>query len=475
MPPRSLSRTPGSRSSPRLVPGSLGAASTSSSTTSSTHSTHYEFGGPLGASLLLLFLPLLTFALSAYTGPGGWPSHGGLEGLAAHLSARGGLQLLHDAASQWDTRVFLLYCAYWASLAVLYLVLPGRRVQGVVLPTGERLPYPLNGLLSLALVVAVALGAFYFYEAIPGVRLTALLAILPALTLANIAFSTLLSAFLYAYSFRPGAVLLAQGGHTSSPVYNFFIGRELNPRLAGLDLKYFCELRPGLFQWLLLNLACLAQSAEDGGGQPAPAVAAVVAAQVYYVLDALLNEEAILSTMDITLDGFGFMLAFGDLAWVPATYALQARFLVQQPSQSSPLLLACAVAVGALGMHIFRASNSEKDEFKRNPKAPRFAGARTIAAQARGSSKTTLLLADGWWAQARHMNYLGDWLMAVAWSLPCGAASLGAALAWFYPMYFAVLLVHREMRDSEKCSHKYGQAWEEYKRAVPWRIIPGVY
>lgn len=28
--------------------------------------------------------------------------------------------------------------------------------------------------------------------------------------------------------------------------------------------------------------------------------------------------------MDITTDGFGFMLAFGDLSWVPFTYSLQA-------------------------------------------------------------------------------------------------------------------------------------------------------
>ena len=27
--------------------------------------------------------------------------------------------------------------------------------------------------------------------------------------------------------------------------------------------------------------------------------------------------------MDVTTDGFGFMLAFGDLSWVPFTYSLQ--------------------------------------------------------------------------------------------------------------------------------------------------------
>ena len=48
-------------------------------------------------------------------------------------------------------------------------------------------------------------------------------------------------------------------------------------------------------------------------------------AQGVYVWDALYYERAILTTMDITTDGFGFMLAFGDLAWVPFTYSLQVR------------------------------------------------------------------------------------------------------------------------------------------------------
>lgn len=48
-------------------------------------------------------------------------------------------------------------------------------------------------------------------------------------------------------------------------LYDFFIGRELNPRVTRvlgmrlpegtLDLKYFCELRPGLFLWHVINVA----------------------------------------------------------------------------------------------------------------------------------------------------------------------------------------------------------------------------
>jgi len=50
--------------------------------------------------------------------------------------------------------------------------------------------------------------------------------------------------------------------------------------------------------------------------------------QAVYVWDALFAESSILTTMDVTTDGFGFMLAFGDLAWVPFTYSLQTRYLV---------------------------------------------------------------------------------------------------------------------------------------------------
>jgi hypothetical protein len=58
---------------------------------------------------------------------------------------------------------------------------------------------------------------------------------------------------------------------------------------------------------------------------------ACVALQLYYVLDALWNEAAILTTMDITTDGFGFMLAFGDLCWVPFVFTTATRYLADWP------------------------------------------------------------------------------------------------------------------------------------------------
>jgi Delta14-sterol reductase len=47
--------------------------------------------------------------------------------------------------------------------------------------------------------------------------------------------------------------------------------------------------------------------------------------QLLYVADALALEPAILTTMDITSEGLGYMLAVGDLVWVPFAYCTQAR------------------------------------------------------------------------------------------------------------------------------------------------------
>lgn len=79
-------------------------------------------------------------------------------------------------------------------------------------------------------------------------------------------------------------------------MYDFFIGRELNPRIRGFDLKVFCELTPGLIGWLLLDLG-FAQKQYQLTGTVSPAMGLVCAFQALYVVDALWFEPAILTTM----------------------------------------------------------------------------------------------------------------------------------------------------------------------------------
>ena len=90
------------------------------------------------------------------------------------------------------------------------------------------------------------------------------------------------------------------------------------------DAKFFCELRPGLIGLVALNMG-MAQKQKELHGEYSWDMLSINVFQGLYVWDALYHERSVLTTMDITTDGFGFMLVFGDLCWVPFTYGIQAR------------------------------------------------------------------------------------------------------------------------------------------------------
>lgn len=335
---------------------------------------------------------------------------------------------------------------------------------------------------------------------------------------ASIGLSYAIASFVYVQSFsvKPGNSErreLAAGGQSGNLIYDWFIGRELNPRLTlpiigTIDVKVFCELRPGMLGWLLLDLAFIAHQYKTYG-YVTDSIVLVTVFQAVYVLDALWMESAILTTMDITTDGFGFMLAFGDLVWLPFIYSLQARYLAVYPLQLGIVGTLAVLAVQVGGYYVFRSANNEKNRFRNDPTDPRVAHLKYI--ETKSGSK---LLVSGWWGMARHINYLGDWIMSWAWCLPTGFAGYvvqhtsnapitgakspadgslmggqsegsevvqgeargwGMAITYFYVLYFAILLIHRELRDEEKCQRKYGKDWETYKKRVPWRILPGTY
>lgn len=184
---------------------------------------------------------------------------------------------------------------------------------------------------------------------------------------------------------------------------------------------------------------------------------------VYYF-----HEEAILTTFDIKHEKFGWMLAWGDLVWVPFTYTIQAQYLVHHTHELTGWQAVGLVALNGVGFAIFRGANIQKHRFRKDPTRPIWGKPPESIVTARGS----LLLTSGWWGLARHANYFGDLLMAWAWCLPCG---FGSPLPYFYVVYFTILLVHRERRDNAICQARYGEDWDRYREKVPWRIIPGVY
>ncbi|KAJ3476990.1 hypothetical protein NLG97_g8961 [Lecanicillium saksenae] len=400
--------------------------------------------------------------------------------------------------------------AYYLFNLILYRVLPAIETNGTVLVSGGRLNYRFNTLYSNTFTLTLLAAGTFAQGADFPVWVFISENYLQLLT-ASILISYAIATFVYVRSFSVKAGNaenreLAAGGHTGNLLYDWFIGRELNPRvtipiIGEVDIKEWCELRPGMMGWIILNSAWCAQQYRNYG-YVTDSIICITVVQALYVVDSWWFEPAILTTMDITTDGFGMMLAFGDLVWVPFVYSQQTRYLSTHPLSLGPVGLAAMLSLIGLGFFIFRSANNQKNAFRTNPNDPSVAHLKYI--QTKTGSK---LLTTGWWGVARHINYLGDWIQSWPYCLPTGLAGYqimaagslaedavgafvmadgrqviqGSAKGWaipityFYVIYFAVLLIHRDRRDDEKCHRKYGDDWEKYKKAVRWRIIPGIY
>ncbi|KDO35576.1 hypothetical protein SPRG_00418, partial [Saprolegnia parasitica CBS 223.65] len=418
----------------------------------------YEFGGPLGAVFIMLILPaVVVFLVRGCNASYCVDNRFDFAELYAQVTAP-------IVASEFVNANAIAVVFGWFGFQVLLeRLVPGAYHDGVLLPTKTRLTYKVNGHVCFWLSMAAAAALHVYVTPLSYVYDHYL-----QLAVGSMLLSGAISIFVYLFSFRANDVLCAEQGSSPSHVFNFFIGRELNPRSAltqTFDLKYFCELRPGLIGWAVLNLGLLAKQYELHG-EVTLSMASVVFFQNLYVWDALFHEKCVLTTMDITTDGFGYMLAFGDMMWVPFTYTLQARYLVDRDPHLSAASLAAIIALNILGYAIFRGANAQKDAFRTDPNGANVAHLKFLA-----TKRGTKLLISGWWGMARKINYTGDWCMGLAWCAYCGSGTL---LVYFYAIYFAILLVHRAFRDDAACHEKYGDDWTTYKAHVKAIFIPRV-
>ncbi|TLD15445.1 uncharacterized protein PgNI_00156 [Pyricularia grisea] len=474
--------------------------------------TKYEFFGPPGATGIVFGLPVLLWTLFfACNDVSGCPA-------PSLLSPRDLTWAKLKSEIPWPENgvrgfvswevTFWVFAYYFLSL-VLHRVMPAEEVLGTKLKeSGRPLKYRFNAFnATVVQLIACAFGT-YLHGADFVVWRFLTDNYLQLLT-TNIILAYAISIWVYAKSFsvKPGDSELrelAQGGHTGNLIYDFYIGRELNPRVTlpffgEIDIKTFLEMRPGLTGWILLNCANIAKQYRNYGFV-SDSILFTTAVQAYYVLEGQYMEAGILTMMDITTDGLGFMLTFGDIAWLPFLYSTQTRYLSTYPVTLGPVGLAIVSAVFATGLYIFRASNTQKNLFRRDPNHPSVRDLSYIQ-----TKRGTRLLTAGWWGMSRHINYFGDWLQASPFSLPTGIAGYmilpagsavaeagatmldgrqviqGAARGWgmlftyLYVVYFAVLLIHREGRDDVACTEKYGEDWETYKKTVKYRILPYVY
>ncbi|XP_057549026.1 delta(14)-sterol reductase isoform X2 [Amaranthus tricolor] len=244
-------------------------------------------------------------------------------------------------------------------------------------------------------------------------------------------------------------------------IHDWWFGIQLNPQFMGIDLKFFF-VRAGMLGWLIINLSVLGKSIQDGELHRSMVLYQLFC--TFYILDYFFHEEYMTSTWDIIAERLGFMLVFGDLVWIPFTFSIQGWWLLRNKVELTTAAVVANCITFVMGYVIFRGSNKQKHVFKKNPKAPIWGKAPKVI----GGK----LLVSGYWGIARHCNYLGDLLLALSFSLPCGISS---PIPYFYPIYLLILLIWRERRDEARCAEKYKDIWAEYCKVVPWRIMPYIY
>ena len=110
-----------------------------------------------------------------------------------------------------------------------------------------------------------------------------------------------------------------------SVLNDWFMGRELNPRIGSLDIKYVL-FRSGIIGWILFNTLNLFKSREIYGYH-SPTMLALFCMQLLYVVDYFWLEGGILVSRDIVHEGLGYNILVQFLM-IPFCFCVQTRYLM---------------------------------------------------------------------------------------------------------------------------------------------------
>ncbi|KAK6384696.1 C-24(28) sterol reductase [Exophiala oligosperma] len=438
-------------------------------------SGHFEFGGPLGVTAMMIGFPLLMYYMwiGATYYDGKFPLPRSDETVTDFLRGLG--RMVYYGA--WPSaKAWAMYWTFFIFEAGLYCVMPGIWTKGKPLPheNGQRLDYYCSGMWSwwTTIVIALALhfsGLFKLYQIIDEFG--------PLMSVAIIS-GFLVSIVAYTSALYRGK----QHRMTGYTMYDFFMGAELNPRMFGiLDFKMFFEVRIPWFILFLITVGTAARQYELYG-YVSGEVGLLLMAHFLYANACAKGEECIVPTWDMYYEKWGFMLIFWNLAGVPLTYCHCTVYLANHHPSTYAWNKYALVALYAAYLFVYwvwDTTNSQKNRFR----AKESGGAITRKAFPQLPWQTvenpkvikaedgSVLLADGWYGYARKIHYTCDLFFALSWGAITGFHS---PFPWFYSVFFTGMIIHRAIRDIQRCRKKYGKAWEEYERQVPYLFIPYV-
>lgn len=421
-------------------------------------------------AMLLLFCPPFAMIL--------WYTNVYLDAsfilLFQYIQENGMGGLLQDAwfSRFWGSGVAWTIILVFAIIQVLLMrILPGKTYQGSRTPHNNVPEYKNNGVLSYLISFALFLsGGLVFKWFSPSIIYDNLGEILAALNISALLFCLML--------YWKGRLAPSSSDHglSGSFIFDYYWGTELHPRIFGIDVKMFTNCRFGMTAWALFVLSyAFAQKNIIGYMDYGIWVSAILID--IYLLKFFIWEAGYMRSMDIAVDRAGFYICWGCLVWVPALYTSPVLFMVNHPSGISLSTALLIFILGNIAIFTNFWADKQRQTVRETNGKCKIWGKEPTLIHAKyttedGETMSSILLASGFWGISRHFHYIPELSAAFIWSMSSGFHYF---MPFLYFVFLTILLVHRSIRDEKKCQLKYGEYWKEYKKKVPYKLVPFVF
>ncbi|KZC06192.1 Lamin-B receptor [Dufourea novaeangliae] len=404
-----------------------------------------EWGGWFGASILILLTPVLVILPQL---------------MCTQQQCKFGYSKIpKDINSYVNLTTFTTYLGFFLFITMISIAPIGKKVDGPQSRIG-RLQYRVNGFLCAILSLIVFIVCVYNEFNITDLIIENFV----QFSISGWLLGVILSVLLFIKGSKAPVANLNMHGSTNSRIYNFWQGKETNPRIGALDVKINI-FRSAMIAMMLINLTIVIKAIEEAESYSVEhiniSVLLTASLQIIYAVDALFFEPTVFTSFEVMYEGTGYMLCTGYMIY-PFLPTLTTKYVLYNKVKFSYLFV-FPVLFFFVGYLLYRVSNSQKNEFRKNPLSPALAHLETIPT-IRGKK----LIVSGLWGHVRHPNYLGDIIMW--WSISCISLSFDI-LPYYYAIMCTGLLLHRAIRDNERCRLRYGLAWEQYMSRVKYMIL----
>jgi 7-dehydrocholesterol reductase len=352
----------------------------------------------------------------------------------------------------------------------LYYLLPGKLVEGPVTPAGVKPIYKQNGLKAflITILTQVIILCNMEHEEID-YAFSQLGEFQKSLNIYGI----FVVICLYTRCFNYSKAILNEPKYNNNFIVDIYKGVELHPTNKFGDIKLVINSRVGMMIWAMVVVLSL-----FGSKRQEVFISGVL--QLTYILKFFNWEMGYVKTTDIAHDRCGYYLLWGCICYLPCVYTIPTVYHYYHYTEPiSDLFQFLVLFCGVISIYLNWSVDTERIYLRENrERSPIVDGkpAKYIHAVYRtttGEIKQNWLVCCGWMGVARNITYLFEILAALMWSL--GGTIPTSIIPYFYVIYLTILLVHRTYRIDQKCGEKYGQAWELYKKEVPYKILPGVF